>query len=116
MNDLINTLNEFTGDVNELSEELNIAPSEIGKIWYELLRELKEKDISKMEVNEESVLEWIKNQSNFKTYQKDGDEGLSSELYGWVYNYGDFWNESIIDAIASSSVNSASVYSINFLK
>lgn len=100
MNDLINTLNEFTGDVNELSEELNIAPSEIGKIWYELLRELKEKDISKMEVNEESVLEWIKNQSNFKTYQKDGDEGLSSELYGYVYHYGDFWNESIIDAIA----------------
>ena len=102
MNNLIEKLNEFTGDINDLSKELGIAPSQVGKIWYELLKELKENNISDFENNSGSILEWIKQHSNYTTQDHDDDQGLSSIIYAYVYNQindYNFWNTSLIDAI-----------------
>lgn len=97
--DLMSKLSSFTGDIENLAKELELTPSDIGKLWYQFLKELNEKNISEMEVAEGSILEWVKDTSNFPTVGETSDLGTPSTIYDDVSTNKNFWNPSLVAAI-----------------
>lgn len=97
--DLMGKISQFTGDVQDLAKELELSPSDIGRLWYQFLKELSEKNISKMNVKSGSILDWIKNKSNFSTNGDNKDAGAPSSIYSDISVNKDFWNQSLLNAI-----------------
>jgi len=71
---------------------LELSPSDIGRLWYQFLKELSDKNISQMNVKSGSILDWIKNKSNFPTNGDNKDAGTPSSIYSDISANKDFWN------------------------
>lgn len=107
MNNFMETLARYKDDIHSLAKALDLSPSDISKLWYQVLAELKlnEGNISSLQVEEGGILDTIEKLSNIDSIDESSDTGEVSKLYEKIYNTiyepaaDGYWNESVQKAV-----------------
>lgn len=105
MINFMETLAEYKDDIHTLAKALDLSPSDISKLWYQVLAELNEGNISSLQVEEGGILDTIEKLSNIDSIDESSDTGEVSKLYEKIYNTiyepaaDGYWNESVQKAV-----------------
>lgn len=94
MENIIEVLRTYDAPISNLAWYLDITPADLAKVWREILKEMKEGNMSAVPPTPDSILEYIQNYSDYATGVKN------SQIYEDIKDTStDFWNKSVEDAI-----------------
>lgn len=85
-------------DISSITNTLGLTPLDMVNLWKNLLKELKEGNVSIYSTGEDSILAYIKEYCNLPDDENLGGGAIYQGIYEDPDN-SDFWNESVIDAI-----------------